>query len=157
MAQMRCEVVTAERTVYEGDVDLVLAPTMEGQLGILPHHTPLLTALSFGELVLRREGLPDEFIAIGGGFMEVGPQDIIILADSAERAEEIDMARAEEARQRARETMAQKRKEDVDFARAEAALRRSLIRLKVAQRRRRGTGRRPEAGPPPGLDSGGQT
>lgn len=153
MAQMRCEVVTAERTVFEGDVDLVLAPGLEGQLGILPHHTPLLTALSFGELVLRREGLPDEFIAIGGGFMEVGPQHIIILADSAERAEEIDVARAEEARERARETMAQKRKEDVDFARAEAALRRSVVRLKVARRRRRGTGRGPEPGPLPGSGS----
>ncbi len=153
MAQMRCEVVTAERTVFEGDVDLVLAPGMEGQLGILPHHTPLLTALSFGELVLRREGLPDEFIAIGGGFMEVGPEHIIILADSAERAEEIDVAQAEEARQRARETMAQKRIEDVDFARAEAALRRSVVRLKVARRRRRGTGRGPEPGQLPGSGS----
>jgi F-type H+-transporting ATPase subunit epsilon len=156
MAQIRCEIVTAERTVFEGDVDLVLAPGMGGQLGILPHHAPLMTALSFGELVLRREGLPDEFIAIGGGFMEAGPEHVIILADSAERAEEIDVARAEEARQRARETMAQKRKEDVDFARAEASLRRSLIRLKVAQRRRRATGRRPETGPPPASGSGGQ-
>jgi F-type H+-transporting ATPase subunit epsilon len=150
MAQMRCEIVTAERTVFEGDVDLVLAPAVQGQLGILPHHAPLMTALAFGELILRREGLPDEFIAISGGFMEVGPEHITILADSAERAEEIDVARAEEARRRAEETMAQKRKEDVDFARAEAALRRSVIRLKVARRRRRGTGRRPEAGPPPG-------
>jgi len=154
MAQIRCEVVTAERTVFEGDVDLVLAPGLQGQLGILPHHAPLMTALSFGELILRRESLPDEFIAIGGGFMEVGPEQVIILADSAERAEEIDVARAEEARERARETMAQKRKEDVDFARAEAALRRSAIRLKVARRQRRGTGRGPGPGQPPG--SGGQ-
>jgi F-type H+-transporting ATPase subunit epsilon len=150
MAQIRCEVVTAERTVFEGDVDLILAPGLQGQLGILPHHAPLMTALSFGELILRRESLPDEFIAIGGGFMEVGPEHVIILADSAERADEIDVARAEEARLRARETMAQKRKEDVDFARAEAALRRSAIRLKVAQRRRRAGGRRPETGQPPG-------
>jgi F-type H+-transporting ATPase subunit epsilon len=154
MAQIRCEVVTAERTVFEDEVDMVLAPGMSGQLGILPNHAPLMTALSFGELILRRESLPDEFIAIGGGFMEVGPEHVIILADSAERAEEIDVARAEEARQRARETMAQRRKEDVDFARAEAALRRSVIRIKVAQRRRRAGGRRPEAGQPP--SSGGQ-
>lgn len=154
MAKIRCEVVTAERTVFEGDVDLILAPGMEGQLGILPNHAPLMTALSFGELILRREGQPDEFIAIGGGFMEVGPGQVIILADYAERAEEIDIALAEEARERARETMAQKRAEDVDFARAEAALRRSLIRLKVAERRRRARGRRPEPGQPPG--SGGQ-
>ena len=156
MEQIRCEIVTAERTVFEGDVDLILAPGVEGQLGILPHHAPLMTALSFGELVLHREGLPDEFIAIGGGFMEVGPQHVIILADSAERAEEIDVARAEEARQRARETMAQKREEDIDFARAEAALRRSVIRLKVAQRRRRGAGRGAQPGQPPGSGSSSQ-
>jgi len=65
MAQLRCEVVTAERTVFEGEVDLVLAPGINGQVGILPHHAPLMTALSFGELILRRESLPDEFIAIG--------------------------------------------------------------------------------------------
>ena len=153
MAPIRCEIVTVERTVFQGDVDLVLAPGMEGQLGILPQHAPLMTALSFGELILRREGLPDEFIAIGGGFMEVGPEHVIILADSAEQAEEIDVARAEEARQRARETMAQKRKEDVDFARAEAALRRSAVRLKVARRRRRGTGRGSQPGQPPGSGS----
>jgi F-type H+-transporting ATPase subunit epsilon len=86
--------------------------------------------------------------------MEVGPGHVIVLADSAERAEEIDLARAEEARHRAEETMAQKRREDVDFARAEAALRRSVIRLKVARRRRRGTGRGgPEPGQPPGTGS----
>ena len=154
MAQLRCEIVTAERTVFEGDVDLVLAPGINGQLGILPHHAHLMTALSFGELILRREGLPDEFIAIGGGFMEVGPDRVTILADSAERADEIDLARAEEARRRAEETMAQKREEDVDFARAEAALRRSVVRLKVARRRRRGTGRGgPEPGQPPGTGS----
>jgi F-type H+-transporting ATPase subunit epsilon len=153
MAQIRCEVVTAERTVFEDSVDMVLAPGIGGQLGILPSHAPLMTALSFGELILRREGLPDEFIAIGGGFMEVGPYHVIILADSAERADEIDLARAEEARRRAEETMAQKREEDVDFARAEAALRRSILRIKVARRRRRGTGRGPEPGQPPGSGS----
>jgi F-type H+-transporting ATPase subunit epsilon len=137
MAQIRCEVVTAERIVFDDDVDVVVAPGVEGQLGILPHHAPLMTSLTYGELILRREGQADEFLAIGGGFMEVGPDYVTILADSAERAEEIDIARAEEARQRAEETMVQKHQEDVDFARAEAALRRSMIRLKVARRRRR--------------------
>lgn len=146
MAQLRCEVVTAERIVFEGDVDMVAAPGIEGQLGILPHHAPLMTALTFGELIIRREGQEDEFIAIGGGFLEVGPDHVTILADSAERAEEIDEARAEEARERAAELMAQKQTEDVDLARAEAALRRSMIRLKVARRKRRAGGRAP--GPP---------
>jgi F-type H+-transporting ATPase subunit epsilon len=143
MALLRCEVVTAERMVFEDDVSMVVAPGIEGQLGILPHHAPLMTALAWGELIIHREGQEDEFIAIGGGFMEVGPDHVTILADSAERAEEIDELRAEEARQRARETMAQKHREDADFVRAEAALRRSLIRLKVARRKRRQRGRVP--------------
>jgi F-type H+-transporting ATPase subunit epsilon len=137
MAQIRCEVVTVERTVFEDDVDMVVAPGIEGQLGILPKHAPLMTSLTFGELVIHRENQPDEFIAIGGGFMEVGPEHVIILADSAERAEEIDIAHAEEARERAQKLMQEKQREDVDFARVEASLRRSVIRLKVARRRRR--------------------
>ena len=147
---MRCEVVTAERMVFQDDVEMVIAPGVEGQLGILPHHAPLMTALTYGELILRRAGQEDEFVAIGGGFMEVGPDHVIILADSAERAEEIDLARAEEAQRRAEGTMAQKHREDVDFARAEAALRRSIIRLKVARRKRRYDGRHPGPGQPPG-------
>jgi F-type H+-transporting ATPase subunit epsilon len=143
MAVLRCEVVTAERTVFEDDVSMVVAPGIEGQLGILPHHAPLMTALTWGELIIHREGQEDEFIAIGGGFMEVGPDHVTILADSAERAEEIDELRADEARQRARETMAQKHREDADFVRAEAALRRSVIRLKVARRKRRPRGTMP--------------
>jgi F-type H+-transporting ATPase subunit epsilon len=146
MAQIRCEVVTAERTVLDEDVDMVIAPGIEGQLGILPHHAPLMTALTFGELVIHRAGREEEFIAIGGGFMEVGPDHVTILADSAERAEEID----EDARRRAEATMAQKQREDVDLARAEASLRRSIVRLKVAKRKRRYGGRAPG----PGQSSG---
>jgi F-type H+-transporting ATPase subunit epsilon len=145
-------VVTAERIVFEGDADMVVAPGIEGQLGILPHHAPLITALSFGELVIHRAGQEEEYIAIGGGFMEVGADFVTILADSAERAEEIDEARAEAAQQRAEETMAQKLQEDVDLARAEAALRRSMIRLKVAKRRRRAGGRAPGAGQSPRME-----
>ena len=152
MAQIRCEVVTAERTVFEDNVDMVIAPGIQGQLGILPNHAPLMTSLTFGELVLHREGQEDVFIAIGGGFMEVGPEHVTILADSAERAGEIDEARAEEAVRRAEQLMAQKRREDVDFARAEAALRRSLLRLKVAKRKRRAgsRGRSPSQSPESG-------
>ncbi len=151
MATLRCEVITAERIVFDGNVDIVVAPGVAGQLGILPHHAPLITALGCGELILRRSG-EDEYIAIGGGFMEVRPDHVIVLADSAERAEEIDEARAEAARLRAQQTMQQKRREDVDLARAEAALRRSATRLKVV-RRRPGRGRPPgpgQTGGPPG-------
>ena len=151
MAQIRCEVVTAERTVFDNQVDMVVAPGIEGQLGILPNHAPLITALTFGELVIHRQGQEDEFIAIGGGFLEVGADHVTILADSAERADEIDTERAQEAQLRAEELMAQKHREDVDFARAEAALRRSVIRLKVAKRKRRAGGRPPGSTQPPGV------
>ncbi len=148
MARIRCEVVTAERTVFQDEVDMVVAPGIEGQLGILPHHAPLVTSLTYGELIIHREGKEDEFIAIGGGFLEVGPEHVTILADSAERAGEIDEARADEARQRAEELMSQKKREDADFARAEAALRRSMLRLKVAKRKRRPRSRVPGPGSP---------
>lgn len=150
MSRIHCEIVTAERTVFDDHVDMVVAPSIQGQLGILPKHAPLITSLTYGELVLHREGLEDEFIAIGGGFMEVRPDHVTILADSAERAEEIDESRAEEALRRAEELMAQKQTEDVDLARAEAALRRSMIRLKVAKRKRRAGGRPPGTAGPPG-------
>ena len=150
MSKIHCEIVTAERSVFDDRVDMIVAPGVEGQLGILPKHAPLITSLTYGELVLKREGLEDEYIAIGGGFMEVGPEHVIILADSAERAEEIDEARAEAARERAEQLMAQKQAEDVDLARAEAALRRSMIRLKVARRKRRAGGRPPRPAGPPG-------
>ena len=147
MARIRCEVVTAERIVFQDDGDMVVAPGIVGQLGILPHHAPLMTALNYGELILHRAGEENEYLAIGGGFMEVGPDHVTILADSAERAEEIDEARAQAARRRAEETMAQRRREDVDLLRAEAALRRSVVRLKVARRKHRaGGGRVPGAG-----------
>ncbi len=144
MAQLHLEVVTAERRVFEDDVSMVVAPGTEGQLGILPSHAPLMTALTYGELQIQRPGQEDIFIAIGGGFMEVGPRHVTILADSAERADEIDIARAEEARARAIKTMAQEKHEGVDLAQAEAALRRSIARLKVARRAQRGAPRRPD-------------
>jgi F-type H+-transporting ATPase subunit epsilon len=135
MAVLHCEIVTAERVVFDDNVDMVVAPGVEGQLGILPHHAPLMTALTIGELVLHKAGQEDTIVAIGGGFMEVGPQHVTILADSAERAEEIDEARAEAARRRAETTMTQARGEQEDFIKAEAALRRSILRLKVAKHR----------------------
>jgi F-type H+-transporting ATPase subunit epsilon len=110
-----------------------------------------MTSLTYGELILHRTGQEDEYIAIGGGFLEAGPDHVTILADSAERAEEIDEARADAARIRAQETMAQKHREDVDLARAEAALRRSTARLKVARRRGQARGRLPGGGQPPGA------
>ena len=138
MAGMKLDIVTAERVVFSDDVDVVVAPGVEGELGILPHHTPLMTTLQPGELRVRQGG--EEFsLAVTGGFLEVRPDRITILADAAERADEIDMARAEEAKRRAEERLG--RPAEADTARAEAALRRSLVRIKVAAKRRR---RRPE-------------
>ena len=135
MAGIRLDIVTAERVVYSEEVDAVIAPGVEGQLGILPHHTPLMTTLVPGELRARKGG--EEFsLVISGGFLEVRPDRIIVLADAAERAEEIDLARAEEAKRRAQELISHPTHE-ADVARAEAALRRSLARLKVAEKRRR--------------------
>ncbi len=136
MAGIRLDIVSAERVVFSGDVDVVVAPGVEGQLGILPHHTPLMTTLQAGELRTRKGG--EEFsLAISGGFLEVRPDRVIVLADAAERAEEIDVARAEEAKRRAQERLSDRHAAGLDTARTEAALRRSLARLKVVEARRR--------------------
>ncbi len=136
MAGIRLDIVTAERTVFSEDVDMVIAPGVEGQLGILPHHTPLMTTLQAGELRVKKGGgeIP---LAISGGFLEVRPDRVVVLADAAERAEEIDVARAEEAKERAQEHLAKRRAGGMDGARAEAALHRSLARLKVAEAARK--------------------
>ena len=136
MAKIRLDIVTAERLVYSDEVDEVIAPGVEGQLGILPHHTPLMTMLQPGELIAKKDS--EEFsLAISGGFLEVRPDRVIVLADSAERADDIDIARAEEAKRRAEQRLAEKYVPEVDSAKAEASLRRSLIRLKIAARRRK--------------------
>jgi F-type H+-transporting ATPase subunit epsilon len=139
MSSLKLDIVTAERIVFSEDVDTVIAPGVEGQLGILPHHAPLMTILQAGELVVRRESKED-VLAISGGFMEVRPDRVIVLADQAERADEIDMARAEAAKKRAEERLRDTKVEGLDEARAEAALRRAVARLSVAekiQRRRK--------------------
>lgn len=134
MARLKLDIVTAERSVFSEEVDMVIAPGSEGQLGILPHHAALLTTLQPGELRIKQGG-GEIALAISGGFLEVQSNHVVVLADTAERAEEIDMARAEEARRRAEERL-RARPADVDRARAEAALRRSLIRLRLARRRK---------------------
>jgi len=138
MDSIRLDIVTAERSVFSDDVEVIVAPGVEGQLGILPHHTPLMTMLQPGVLLVRKEG--KEFdLAISGGFLEVRPDRVIILADTAERAEEIDIRRAEEAMHRAQERL-HKHTSEIDMAQAEAALHRSLARLEVARRRKRRPG-----------------
>jgi len=125
------DIVTAERSVYSGDVDMVIATGVQGQLGILPHHAPLMTILGPGELVIKKGG-EETLLAVTGGFLEVRPDHVVVLADAAERAEDIDTLRAEAAREKAREVLAGKKAPGFDEALAEAALQRALIRLKVA-------------------------
>jgi len=134
---IRLEIVTGERVVYSDDVDAVTAPGVDGEMGILPHHAALMTMLQPGELVVTKDG-QDVLMAVSGGFMEVLPHKVTILADTAERAEEIDEERAEQARQRALARLAEAEKSaPEDVLRAQAAMRRAMIRLKVAQKKKR--------------------
>jgi len=136
MASIRLDIVTAERSVYAEDVDMVIAPGVEGQLGILPHHAPLMTTLQAGELRVKKEE-EEVSLAISGGFLEVRPDRVVVLADAAERAGEIDVARAEEAKRRAQELLAERRAPGIDEAQTEASLHRALVRIKVAEKVRR--------------------
>ena len=133
--KLKFEIITAERVVYSDDVDVVIAPGVEGELAVLPHHAPLMTMLQAGELRVKKDG-EETSMFVSGGFLEVRQDKVVVLADTAERAEEIDIARAEEAKQRAEQRL-ELRPADLDHARVEAALRRSMMRLKVAQRRRK--------------------
>ena len=142
---LRVEIVTAERVVYSDEgVDEVVAPGIEGELTVLPQHAPLMTMIKPGVMRIKKANDETE-MSITGGFLEVREDRVTILADAAERAEEIDVARAEEARRRAERELEQ-RETDVDLARVAAELQRALLRLKVAERRRRRSGVRP--GPP---------
>jgi F-type H+-transporting ATPase subunit epsilon len=135
---IRCEIVTQERMVFSEDVDSVNLPGIEGRMGILPHHSPLLTVLDFGEVIIKQAGR-EEYFAIGGGFAEVQPDKVIILADSAEHAEEIDEAKAEEARQKAVKAMAEGPTMEHDvYEHLQNELRRANLRLDVGRRRKTG-------------------
>lgn len=132
------EIVTIERKLLEeSGIDEVIAPGVEGQLAVLPKHAPFMTMLAPGELILKRGNDELEF-AVTGGFFEVLNDRVIVLADAAERAEEIDVQRAEEARERARLAL-ERRESTEDLAAAQASLQRALIRLRIAETRRRRT------------------
>ncbi len=133
MATLHLDIVTQEKRLFSGDVDMVVAPGSEGELGILPHHAPLITTLREGALRVKLGG-GEELFSIGGGFMEVQPDHVIVLADVAEKAEEIDIARAEDAKRRA-EQMLKERPAGVDLDAALASLRRAQFRIAVAQKK----------------------
>ena|ERR1700730_12591437 len=134
------EVVTAERELYRGEADLVSAPGAEGRLGILPRHAALLTTLASGELTIKLAGA-EEPLFVSGGFLEVSNNAVTVLADTAEHAEEIDEARAEEARRRAQERLEQAQS-NIERAELLGALERAVARLRVAEIARRRSRRR---------------
>ena len=146
---MMLEIITAERQVFSDEVDMVVAPGIDGQLGILPRHAPLMTMLKPGELTVRKAGEEDMYVAVSGGFMEVLGNRVSILADACERSDEIDEERAQQAVQRAQERLAS-RSGDMELERVMASLRRAQVRVDLVRRRRLRGGQ-----PPPGV--GGTT
>jgi len=146
MAKLRVELVTAEGRLLSQEADFVRAPGLAGELGVLPHHIPLLTPLRTGEVLVRNDG-DEEFLFVSGGFLEVLPDRVVILADVAERAEDIDEARAEEARRRAQQALEEVDAGGDDRASLElaAALERANYRLRVAEVRKRRRQRPPSA------------
>lgn len=140
---LNVEIVTAEKVVRsEAGVDMIVVPGTDGQLAILPQHAALMTTLTYGEILLRR-GQQEEVFAVTGGFLEVSSDQVTILADQAETADDIDESRAEEARRRAEERIqraASQTVADSDLARAQASLQRALVRLRAVERRRRRPG-----------------
>ena len=131
---MELQIITAEREVFSGEVDTLVAPGIEGQLGILPNHAPLITVLQPGELMVRVAG-EESYLALSGGYMEVLGNRVIILADAAEDVDEIDEARAQEAMERAQQRVAN-RESEAELQQALASLRRAQVRVTVARRRR---------------------
>jgi F-type H+-transporting ATPase subunit epsilon len=134
---IRCEIVSQDRTVFQGDVDIVVLPGAAGEMGILPHHAPVLAILKYGVIKIRRDGREDLF-TVAGGVAEVQPDIVTILADAAENIEDIDITRAKAAKKRAEDALSNLKPEDHDaYLRMEAALRRSNLRLDVARRYRK--------------------
>src|SRR3954454_6020089 len=130
------QIVTPERQVFYDQVDSVVCPGIEGELGILPHHAPLLTTLGFGELRIRTGGQEESF-AIAGGFLQVRPDKVVVMAETADLASDIDLEAAERARRDAERQLEEGFTEPADLARARAAMERALLRIRVAERRRR--------------------
>ena len=143
---MSLEIITAERQVFSDEVDMVIAPGFDGQLGILPKHAPLMTMLKPGELMVRKNGAEDMYVAVSGGFMEVLGNRVSVLADTCERSDEIDEERAQQAIQRAQERLTNHGSE-LELERAMDSLRRAQVRVNLVRRRR------PRGGQPPTTGS----
>jgi F-type H+-transporting ATPase subunit epsilon len=135
---IRCEIVSQDRIVYQGDADVVVLPGAAGEMGILPHHSPVLSVLRFGLIRVKSKG-QEEVFTVAGGVVEVQPDQVTVLADAAENVEEIDVQRAEAARRKAEEALKQGVGQDPDtYLKIQAALRRSNLRIDAARRYRQG-------------------
>jgi F-type H+-transporting ATPase subunit epsilon len=130
------EIVTPERLAYSDTVDSVVLPGSEGELGVLPHHAPLVAMLGVGELRIRKGGVEESF-AIAGGFLQVRPDKVVVMAETADMASEIDLEKAQEARKEAERALEETSGEPADLARARAQLQTALLRIRVAERRHR--------------------
>jgi F-type H+-transporting ATPase subunit epsilon len=135
------EIVTPERLAFSETVDSVQLPGVEGELGVLPHHAPLVSTLGLGELRIRR-GSQEESFAIAGGFLQVRPDKVVVMAEMADLASDIDLERAQEARKEAERALEVGFHEGADLAAARAALQQALLRIRVAERRYREGSRR---------------
>jgi len=132
--KIKFKIVTPERTVFEDSVDQITLPTADGEITVLPLHIPLISVLVSGELTIKKEG-EETTMAVSGGIIEVRKNEMTILADTAERAEEIDISRAEEARKRAEKLKDEKiRMDETEYAAAAALLERNLARIRVAKK-----------------------
>jgi len=130
------EIVTPERLAYSDEVDAVVLPGSEGEIGVLPHHAPLVSTLGVGELRIRKGGTEESF-AIVGGFLQVRPDKVVVMAETADMASEIDLEKAQEARREAERALESGYSEGADLAVARAALQQALLRIRVAERRHR--------------------
>jgi F-type H+-transporting ATPase subunit epsilon len=139
---IQLEIVTPERLAYSDEVDAVVLPGSEGELGVLPHHAPLVSTLGVGELRIRKGGQEESF-AIVGGFLQVRPDKVVVMAETADMASEIDLEKAQEARREAERAIETGFHEAADLAVARAALQQALLRIRVAERRHREGPRRP--------------
>lgn len=138
---LQLEIVTPEKQAYADEVDSVVLPGTEGELGVLPHHAPLVSTLGIGELRIRKGGVEESF-AIVGGFLQVLPDKVVVMAETADMASEIDVEKAQQARAEAERALQEGYHEGADLAAARAALQQALLRIRVGERRHR-EGRRP--------------
>jgi F-type H+-transporting ATPase subunit epsilon len=133
---LQLEIVTPEKLAFQDEVDTVVLPGSEGELGVLPHHAPLISTLGAGELRLRKGGQEESF-AIMGGFLQVLPDKVVVMAEMADMASDIDLEKAQEARRQAEQALESGYVEGADLSAARAALQAALIRIRVAERRHR--------------------